>query len=190
MSTDAACADGSCAARCRPRSFESRRPSRREILTLQRWGWNPARLVAAPQSHRLLLSEPIRRCAQAAHDRHLIARQACAYPQVYAQNAIRKKSEALNYLRLASRLDAVSSRLDTQVKMSQVGRGDCRHAVAMCPRARARSAGEACLARGFVPACHIPPLQAPQTRVAPEKPVVHRSWQRPAAAWRSICLCG
>lgn len=45
-----------------------------------------------------------------------------AHPQVYAQNAIRKKSEALNYLRLASRLDAVSSRLDTQVKMNQVGR--------------------------------------------------------------------
>lgn len=32
------------------------------------------------------------------------------------QNAIRKKTEALNYLRLASRLDAVVSRLDTQVR--------------------------------------------------------------------------
>lgn len=32
-----------------------------------------------------------------------------------AQNAIRKKSEATNYLRLGSRLDAVVSRLDTQV---------------------------------------------------------------------------
>ncbi len=31
------------------------------------------------------------------------------------QNAIRKKTEALNYLRLGSRLDAVVSRLDTQV---------------------------------------------------------------------------
>jgi hypothetical protein len=31
------------------------------------------------------------------------------------QNAIRKKNEALNYLRLGSRLDAVVSRLDTQV---------------------------------------------------------------------------
>ena len=31
------------------------------------------------------------------------------------QNAIRKKTEALNFLRLASRLDAVVSRLDTQV---------------------------------------------------------------------------
>ena len=33
------------------------------------------------------------------------------------QNAIRKKTEALNYLRLASRLDAVVSRLDTQVDL-------------------------------------------------------------------------
>ena len=37
--------------------------------------------------------------------------------KIYAQNAIRKKTETLNYLRLASRLDAVVSRLDTQAKM-------------------------------------------------------------------------
>lgn len=52
----------------------------------------------------------------AVHDNTEVASPA----QVYAQNAIRKKNEALNYLRLASRLDAVSSRLDTQVKMNQV----------------------------------------------------------------------
>ena len=40
--------------------------------------------------------------------------------KIYAQNAIRKKNEALNYLRLGSRLDAVVSRLDQQAKM-QVG---------------------------------------------------------------------
>jgi hypothetical protein len=34
------------------------------------------------------------------------------------QNAIRKKNEALNYLRLGSRLDAVVSRLDTQARAS------------------------------------------------------------------------
>lgn len=33
--------------------------------------------------------------------------------KIYAQNAIRKKNEALNYLRLASRLDAEVSRLET-----------------------------------------------------------------------------
>lgn len=40
--------------------------------------------------------------------------------KIYAQNAIRKKSEQLNYLKLASRLDAVVSRLDTQAKMQMV----------------------------------------------------------------------
>ena len=40
--------------------------------------------------------------------------------KIYAQNAIRKKTEALNYLRLASRLDAVVSRLDTQAKMNAI----------------------------------------------------------------------
>ena len=42
--------------------------------------------------------------------------------KIYAQNAIRKKNESLNYLRLGSRLDAVVSRLDQQAKM-QVGAG-------------------------------------------------------------------
>eukprot|EP00884_Botryococcus_braunii_P022534 jgi/Botrbrau1/8965/Bobra.0148s0077.1 len=42
--------------------------------------------------------------------------------KIYAQNAIRKKNEALNYLRLASRLDAVVSRLDTQAKMQMINK--------------------------------------------------------------------
>eukprot|EP00958_Prasinococcus_capsulatus_P001901 scaffold175_cov414-Prasinococcus_capsulatus_cf.AAC.9 len=42
--------------------------------------------------------------------------------RIYAQNAIRKKSEQLNYLKLASRLDAVVSRLDTQAKMNVVNK--------------------------------------------------------------------
>lgn len=40
--------------------------------------------------------------------------------KIYAQNAIRKKQEGLNYMKLASRLDAVVSRLDTQAKMQAV----------------------------------------------------------------------
>ncbi|KAI3884483.1 hypothetical protein MKX03_034823 [Papaver bracteatum] len=40
--------------------------------------------------------------------------------RIYAENAIRKRSEQLNYLRLASRLDAVVSRLDTQAKMGTI----------------------------------------------------------------------
>jgi charged multivesicular body protein 1 len=40
--------------------------------------------------------------------------------RIYAQDAIREKNQALNCLRLASRIDAVSSRLDTAVRMNQL----------------------------------------------------------------------
>ncbi len=40
--------------------------------------------------------------------------------RIYASNAIRKKSEALNLLRLASRIDAVASRVETATTMRQV----------------------------------------------------------------------
>jgi charged multivesicular body protein 1 len=40
--------------------------------------------------------------------------------RIYAQNAIREKNQALNYLRLASRIDAVASRIDSAVRMKQV----------------------------------------------------------------------
>lgn len=40
--------------------------------------------------------------------------------RIYAQNAIRKKNEALNHLRLSARMDAVVSRLDTAIKMKMV----------------------------------------------------------------------
>jgi len=40
--------------------------------------------------------------------------------RIYAQDAIREKNQALNCLRLASRIDAVSSRLETAVRMNQV----------------------------------------------------------------------
>lgn len=40
--------------------------------------------------------------------------------KIYASNAIRKKNESLNFLRLASRIDAVSSRVQTAVTMRSV----------------------------------------------------------------------
>lgn len=43
--------------------------------------------------------------------------------RIYASNAIRKKNESLNLLRLSSRIDAVSSRVETAVTMRQVRRG-------------------------------------------------------------------
>lgn len=40
--------------------------------------------------------------------------------RIYGQNAIREKNQALNCLRLSSRIDAVASRLDTAIRMKQV----------------------------------------------------------------------
>ena len=40
--------------------------------------------------------------------------------RIYAQNAIRMKTQSQNYLRLASRLDAVASRIEGAIKMKQV----------------------------------------------------------------------
>lgn len=40
--------------------------------------------------------------------------------RIYAENAIRKKNEGLNFLRMASRIDAVSSRVQSAMTMKQV----------------------------------------------------------------------
>merc|ERR1712137_1179310 len=40
--------------------------------------------------------------------------------RIHAQNAIRQKNNAQNYLRLSSRVDAVASRLESALKMQQV----------------------------------------------------------------------
>ncbi|KAJ3478631.1 hypothetical protein NLI96_g9622 [Meripilus lineatus] len=40
--------------------------------------------------------------------------------RIYASNAIRKKNESLNLLRLSSRIDAVASRVETAVTMKQL----------------------------------------------------------------------
>jgi len=40
--------------------------------------------------------------------------------RIYAQNAIREKNQALNYLRLSSRVDAVAARVETAVRMGDL----------------------------------------------------------------------
>lgn len=40
--------------------------------------------------------------------------------RIYAENAIRKKNESLNYLRMAGKVDAVASRVQTAVTMKGV----------------------------------------------------------------------
>ncbi len=41
--------------------------------------------------------------------------------RIYAENAIRKKNEGLNMLRLAGRISAVASRVQTAMHMKEVG---------------------------------------------------------------------
>ena len=55
--------------------------------------------------------EKIKKCLE--KDNHDGAR-------IHAQNAIRQKNNAQNYLRLSSRVDAVASRLESAIKMQQV----------------------------------------------------------------------
>lgn len=40
--------------------------------------------------------------------------------RIYAQNVIREKNQSLNFLRLSSRIDAVSSRLESAIRMQQI----------------------------------------------------------------------
>jgi len=40
--------------------------------------------------------------------------------KIYAENAIRKKNESLNFMRMSARVDAVSSRVQTAVAMKGV----------------------------------------------------------------------
>eukprot|EP00286_Rhodomonas_abbreviata_P000504 CAMPEP_0181287926 /NCGR_PEP_ID=MMETSP1101-20121128/54_1 /TAXON_ID=46948 /ORGANISM="Rhodomonas abbreviata, Strain Caron Lab Isolate" /LENGTH=186 /DNA_ID=CAMNT_0023392003 /DNA_START=1 /DNA_END=561 /DNA_ORIENTATION=- len=42
--------------------------------------------------------------------------------KIYAQNVIREKNQSLNFLRLGSRIDAVSSRLETAIRMQEVNK--------------------------------------------------------------------
>ena len=94
---------------------------------------NHLRIVLDYLSYQLLyIIQHLRhlvRCELSKHHQHQIPQVKKAIEKgnidgakIYAQNAIRKKTEALNYLRLASRLDAVVSRLETQAKMQGVAR--------------------------------------------------------------------
>jgi len=42
--------------------------------------------------------------------------------QIYAQNAIREKTQAANFLRLSSRIDAVAARLETAIRTQQINK--------------------------------------------------------------------
>ena len=42
--------------------------------------------------------------------------------RIYAQNVIREKNQALNFLRMGSRIDAVASRLETAIRMQEINK--------------------------------------------------------------------
>jgi charged multivesicular body protein 1 len=46
--------------------------------------------------------------------------------RVYAENAIRKKNESVNYLRMAARIDATAQRIQSSLTMKQVSWGGAR----------------------------------------------------------------
>ena len=54
--------------------------------------------------------------------------------RIYAQNVIREKNQALNFLRFASRIDAVASRLETSVRITEVNKamGQTVNSMASC----------------------------------------------------------
>ncbi len=71
----------------------------------------------APMACDRSAARPPRRPRMRQQERH---RPMSWVPPLQAQNAIRKKNEQLNYMKLSSRLDAVVSRLETQAKMAMV----------------------------------------------------------------------
>ena len=42
--------------------------------------------------------------------------------KIHAENAIRQKNQALNFLRMSARVDAISSRVQTAIQMKNVSR--------------------------------------------------------------------
>lgn len=61
--------------------------------------------------------------AQKAKVRKALAQGNVEGARIYAENAIRKKNEGLNYLRMAARVDAVSNRVQTAMMTKDVSIG-------------------------------------------------------------------
>ena len=61
--------------------------------------------------------------AQKAKVRKALAQGNIEGARIYAENAIRKKNEGLNYLRMAARVDAVSNRVQTAMMTKDVSLG-------------------------------------------------------------------
>eukprot|EP00002_Diphylleia_rotans_P006668 TRINITY_DN16029_c0_g1_i1.p1 TRINITY_DN16029_c0_g1~~TRINITY_DN16029_c0_g1_i1.p1 ORF type:complete len:205 (+),score=74.46 TRINITY_DN16029_c0_g1_i1:78-692(+) len=71
------------------------------------------------------LAKTAQKCEKAEKDERLKVKKAIEKgneegARIYAQNCIRQKNQAMNFLRLSARVDAVASRLEMAVKMKQV----------------------------------------------------------------------
>ena len=87
--------------------------------------------------------------------------------QIYAENAIRKRTEGNNYLRMAARLDAVSNRVQTAMMMKDVSSTCAHSATTAHTHSRLRvSAGCACIVCPTVATWHcVPPVHVWVTTV-------------------------
>jgi len=69
--------------------------------------------AAKAEKQQKVEQNKVKKALQEGPDRHEFA-------MLYAESAIRKKNECLNYMRLSAKLDAVSSRLKTASAMQNV----------------------------------------------------------------------
>lgn len=79
--------------------------------------------------------------AQKAKVRKALAQGNVEGARIYAENAIRKKNEGLNYLRMAARVDAVSNRVQTAMMTKDVSTececvGSCERGCHSCSSPR------------------------------------------------------
>ena len=86
--------------------------------------------------------------------------------RIYAANAIRKKNESLNLLRLASRVDAVASRVETAVTMRQVS-GNMASVVKGMDKAMESMNLERVCFRSSLYFAHVPDPPSPSTPTLP-----------------------
>jgi len=73
--------------------------------------WTAKQLVRQSQKAEQAAKEAKNKCKKAMEKNNQDG------ARIYAENAIREKNNALNYLRLSSRIDAVAARVNTAVKM-------------------------------------------------------------------------
>lgn len=83
-------------------------------------------IIPLPQFSTKQMERTAKRCEkdeklQKAKVRKALAQGNVEGARIYAENAIRKKNEGLNYLRMAARVDAVANRVQSTIMTKEVG---------------------------------------------------------------------